>query len=173
MSVKKQMSSIRPKLGVCPQHDILYPQLTVTEHLQLFCAIKGMPSESIARHVQEMIELVGLTEKKNALSAALSGGQKRKLSIGIALLGDSKVVFLDEPTSGMDPYSRRWTWNLLKQKKAGRVIVLTTHFMDEADYLGDRIAIMANGNIQCCGSSLFLKNKYGVGYTFTITKTVT
>jgi ATP-binding cassette subfamily A (ABC1) protein 3 len=96
----------------------------------------GIAASSIPNEVSEMIKLVGLTEKKDTQSSSLSGGQKRKLSVGIALLGDSKVVFLDEPTSGMDPYSRRWTWNLLKQKKAGRVIVLTTHFMDEADYLG-------------------------------------
>ena len=73
--------------------------------------------------------------------------------------GDSKIIFLDEPTSGMDPYSRRATWDLLKKKKEGRVIILTTHFMDEADQLGDRIAIMAKGDVKCCGSSLFLKGQ--------------
>lgn len=114
---------------------------------------------------------------------------KRKLSIGIALIGDSKVkrvlwrlysstlfcyvfhlclyatpaqvVMLDEPTSGMDPSARRATWDLLQGEKQGRTILLTTHFMDEADLLGDRIAIMAGGELQCCGSPLFLKNKYG------------
>ena len=77
---------------------------------------------------------------------------------------------LDEPTSGMDPSARRFTWDLLQQQKEGRTILLTTHFMDEADILGDRIAIMAEGNIKCCGSSLFLKNKYGVGYHMVIVK---
>ena len=77
---------------------------------------------------------------------------------------------LDEPTSGMDPSARRFTWDLLQQQKRGRTILLTTHFMDEADILGDRIAIMAEGNIKCCGSSLFLKNKYGVGYHMVIVK---
>lgn len=77
---------------------------------------------------------------------------------------------LDEPTSGMDPSARRFTWDLLQQQKEGRTILLTTHFMDEADILGDRIAIMAEGNIKCCGSSLFLKNKYGVGYHMIIVK---
>ena len=80
-----------------------------------------------------------------------------QLSVGIALIGDSKVVILDEPTSGMDPYSRRSTWNILQRNKAGRIILLTTHFMDEADILADRIAVMKTGKLQCVGSSTFLK----------------
>nr|AYM45140.1 ATP-binding cassette subfamily A member 3 [Carassius auratus] len=96
--------------------------------------------------------------------------QLEKLSIGIALIGDSKVVMLDEPTSGMDPSARRATWDLLQGEKRGRTILLTTHFMDEADLLGDRIAIMASGELQCCGSPLFLKNKYGAGYHMVIVK---
>jgi len=169
-SIRDNMSAVRQILGVCPQHDILFGLLTVREHLELFAAIKGVPKEDTERQINEMIEQVGLTEKVNDKSAALSGGMQRKLSVGIALLGDSKIVFLDEPTSGMDPYSRRATWDLLKKKKEGRVIILTTHFMDEADQLGDRIAIMAKGDVKCCGSSLFLKGRYGVGYTLTITK---
>nr|XP_025035890.1 ATP-binding cassette sub-family A member 3 [Pelodiscus sinensis] len=109
-------------------------------------------------------------EAAAAGSKALSGGMKRKLSIGIALIGDSKVVMLDEPTSGMDPASRRATWDLLQQQRSSRTILLTTHFMDEADLLGDRIAIMAQGELQCCGSSLFLKHKYGAGYHMVMVK---
>uniref|UniRef100_A0A665VH46 ABC transporter domain-containing protein n=1 Tax=Echeneis naucrates TaxID=173247 RepID=A0A665VH46_ECHNA len=100
----------------------------------------------------------------------LPGPREQKLSIGIALIGDSKVVMLDEPTSGMDPSARRATWDLLQGEKRGRTILLTTHFMDEADLLGDRIAIMAGGELQCCGSPLFLKNKYGAGYHMVIVK---
>lgn len=107
-----------------------------------------------------MIQSVGLTEKRHVQSQFLSGGQKRKLSVGLAFIGGSRVIFLDEPTSGMDPYSRRFTWNVIRQYKEGRVIVLTTHFMDEADLLGDRIAIMGDGKLQCCGSSLFLKVRF-------------
>merc|ERR1711871_116384 len=124
----------------------------------------------IKDEVQRMIEAVGLTEKKNTASKLLSGGQKRKLSVSIAFIGGSPVVFLDEPTSGMDPYSRRFTWNIIRNHKEGRVIVLTTHFMDEADLLGDRIAIMGHGKLKCCGSSLFLKKVFGVGYSMTLEK---
>ena len=98
---------------------------------------------------------------------------KRKLSLGIAVIGGSKVLLLDEPTSGMDPYSRRFTWNVIRKYRENRTIILTTHFMDEADLLGDRIAIMADGKLRCAGTSLFLKNMYGVGYNLTIEKTAT
>ena len=86
---------------------------------------------------------------------------KRKVNLGISLVGDSTVVMLDEPTSGMDPQARRYTWDLLQAEKKKRTILLTTHFMEEADILGDRIAIMARGQIQCYGTSLFLKRKLG------------
>ena len=86
------------------------------------------------------------------------------------MIGNSKVVMLDEPTSGMDTTARRKLWEMLKKNKAGKIIILTTHYMDEADILGDRIAIMAEGDVQCTGSSLFLKNRYGVGYNLVIAK---
>jgi ABC-type multidrug transport system ATPase subunit len=103
-------------------------------------------------------------------SKNLSGGMKRKLSVGIAFIGGSKVVLLDEPTSGMDPYSRRFTWNVIRNMREDRTIILTTHFMDEADLLGDRIAIMAEGKLRCNGSSLYLKSQFGVGYTLAMEK---
>mmetsp|Transcript_6325 Transcript_6325/g.7912 ORF Transcript_6325/g.7912 Transcript_6325/m.7912 type:complete len:1988 (-) Transcript_6325:343-6306(-) len=168
--VETEMKDIRKNLGVCPQHDILYPNLTVKEHLRMYASFKGVPRSEVNDAVDKMIKEVGLTEKVNTRSKNLSGGQKRKLSVGIAFMGDSKVVFLDEPTSGMDPYSRRFTWDVIRRNREGRVIVLTTHFMDEADLLGDRIAIMADGELRCCGSSLFLKSRFGVGYNLTLVK---
>nr|GEW36328.1 ABC transporter A family member 1 isoform X1 [Tanacetum cinerariifolium] len=170
-SILTYMDDIRKNLGVCPQYDILFPELTVKEHLEIFANIKGVNEESLENSVTEMVDEVGLADKLNTVVSALSGGMKRKLSLGIALIGDSKVVILDEPTSGMDPYSMRLTWQLIKRIKKGRIILLTTHSMDEADVLGDRIAIMANGSLKCCGSSLFLKHQYGVGYTLTLVKT--
>eukprot|EP00352_Strombidinopsis_acuminata_P005572 CAMPEP_0176369146 /NCGR_PEP_ID=MMETSP0126-20121128/23087_1 /TAXON_ID=141414 ORGANISM="Strombidinopsis acuminatum, Strain SPMC142" /NCGR_SAMPLE_ID=MMETSP0126 /ASSEMBLY_ACC=CAM_ASM_000229 /LENGTH=86 /DNA_ID=CAMNT_0017727673 /DNA_START=1572 /DNA_END=1832 /DNA_ORIENTATION=- len=85
----------------------------------------------------------------------------------IALLGHTKIVLLDEPSSGMDPTSRRDTWEVIKEFKENRIVILTTHYMDEAEVLGDRVAIMSQGKLVCCGSSLFLKNKYGKGKDIT------
>ncbi|XP_022745140.1 ABC transporter A family member 1-like isoform X3 [Durio zibethinus] len=169
-SILTDMNDIRKELGVCPQHDILFPELTVREHLEMFAILKGMKEDGLESAVTEMVDEVGLADKLNTFVRALSGGMKRKLSLGIALIGNSKVVILDEPTSGMDPYSMRLTWQLIKKIKKGRIILLTTHSMDEADELGDRIAIMADGSLKCCGSSLFLKHQYGVGYTLTLVK---
>jgi len=173
-NILTQMAEIRENIGVCLQHDCLFPLLTVTEHIQFFSQIKGLyerlSKEEAEASVIQSIEDVALLEKRDEHSKHLSGGMKRKLSLAIAFCGDSKVVFLDEPTSGMDPFSRRFTWNVILQKKQGRCIVLTTHFMDEADLLGDRIAIMGDGHLRCCGSSLFLKKEFGVGYAVTIEK---
>uniref|UniRef100_A0A673NB84 ATP-binding cassette sub-family A member 3-like n=1 Tax=Sinocyclocheilus rhinocerous TaxID=307959 RepID=A0A673NB84_9TELE len=166
----QDMALIRRSLGLCPQHDVLFDNLTVREHLLFYTQLKGYPRKKIPDEVDRILRILNLEDKRHARSKTLSGGMKRKLSIGIALIGDSKVVMLDEPTSGMDPSARRATWDLLQGEKRGRTILLTTHFMDEADLLGDRIAIMASGELQCCGSSLFLKNKYGAGYHMVIVK---
>jgi ABC-type multidrug transport system ATPase subunit len=117
---------VRTSLGVCPQHDVLWPELTVEEHLHLFAALKGVPPAAVRAEGAKALALVGLTEKAGARVSALSGGMKRKLSVCLAFLGGSKVVFLDEPTSGVDPYSRRSMWNMLQNAREGRVIVLTT-----------------------------------------------
>jgi len=86
------------------------------------------------------------------------------------MIGNSKIVLLDEPSSGMDTSARRFIWELLKNLKSDRIIIITTHFMDEADFLGDRIGIMSDGKLVCCGSSLFLKNRFGSGYNLTVVK---
>ncbi|ORX93119.1 P-loop containing nucleoside triphosphate hydrolase protein [Basidiobolus meristosporus CBS 931.73] len=170
-SVRRDLQQVRQRLGVCPQHDILWDRLTVRQTLTLYAGLKGVSNSKIPGDVEKFIAQTGLLEKADSYVQTLSGGQKRKLSVAIAFIGDSKVVFLDEPTSGMDPYSRRSTWDVINHNRAGRTIVLTTHFMDEADLLGDRIAIMCYGRLQCIGSSLFLKANYGVGYTLTVVKT--
>ncbi|GAB9475521.1 Atp-binding protein [Globisporangium polare] len=169
-SIKHDFNELRRIIGICPQHDVLFNDLTVEEHLFLFGTMKNVHPKQLQDDVNKIIEDVGLTETRYEKSKNLSGGQKRKLSVAIAFIGDSKLVFLDEPTSGMDPYSRRFTWSLLQKSREDRVIVLTTHFMDEADILGDRIAIVADGKLCCAGSSLFLKNRYGAGYNVTLIK---
>ncbi|XP_065652513.1 phospholipid-transporting ATPase ABCA3 isoform X3 [Hydra vulgaris] len=170
-NILKDIGSVRKSLGICPQHNVLFDHLTVEEHLWFFTSLKGVDDNSlITEEVNRMIDLVGLADKRKSKPNSLSGGMKRKLSVGIALVGNSKVVILDEPTSGMDVSARRFTWDLLQKERKGRTILLTTHYMDEADVLGDQIAIMANGKLQCYGSSLFLKKKYGVGYHMIMVK---
>ena len=100
----------------------------------------------------------------------MSGGNRRKLSVAIAMIAGSRLVILDEPTAGMDLGARRNLWDMLKNYKNGRAIILTTHYMDEADVLGDRIGIMNKGEMKCLGSSLFLKKRFGAGYKLTIVK---
>ncbi|XP_065775338.1 ATP-binding cassette sub-family A member 17-like [Muntiacus reevesi] len=168
--ISQDMLQIRKSMGWCPQHDILYDNLTVAEHLHFYAQLKGLPRQKCPEEVKRMLHVLGLEEKRDSQSKFLSGGMRRKLSIGIALITGSKVLMLDEPTSGVDAISRRAIWDLLQQHKSDRTILLTTHFMDEADLLGDRIAIMAKGELQCCGSPLFLKEKYGAGYYITLVR---
>ena len=170
-SVSRDMGNIRHSLGLCPQFDILWDSITVREHLEIFAQIKGAPSRSAAcGQAERAARSVDLLTKIDTPASALSGGQRRKLSLAIAFMGDPEVVFLDEPTSGMDPYARRFSWEVIRaHRNDGCVIVLTTHFLDEADLLADRVAIMAAGQIAAVGSPLELKAKYGCGYTLTAT----
>ncbi|KOX68527.1 ATP-binding cassette sub-family A member 5 [Melipona quadrifasciata] len=162
------MQMIRSMTGVCPQHDILFDLLTPREHLEFFAAVRGIPKSMIEHEVKKTLKDIDLTEKANTFAKYLSGGQKRKLSVGIAIIGDPKIIILDEPTAGVDPYSRRQMWSFLQSRRHGKVILLTTHFMDEADILADRKAVISKGKLRCCGSSLFLKNKFGIGYHLTL-----
>lgn len=163
--IRTEIGDARKSLGLCPQHNILLEELTVREHLIFFCRLKGVHSkETINDEISKYVNVLEFHDKIDALSKTLSGGQKRKLSIGIALCGQSKIVMLDEPTSGLDAGARRSLWNLLIEEKKGRTILLTTHHMDEADILGDRIAIMNDGELQTVGSSFFLKKRFGSGY---------
>lgn len=156
------MGAIRSTTGFCPQFDELYDSLTPKEHLAFYAQIKGQTNVDV--EVNNILADVGLVEQAHTITKELSGGQKRKLSVGIAIIGDPKLIILDEPTAGMDPHSKRHLWSVLQNRKQGKVILLTTHFMDEADILADRKAIIISGHLKCCGSSLFLKNRFGIGY---------
>ncbi|KMQ94889.1 atp-binding cassette sub-family a member 2-like protein [Lasius niger] len=162
------MRAIRSMTGVCPQHDILFDLLSPREHLEFFAAVRGIPRSMIQHEVKKTLKDIDLVDKADTFAKYLSGGQKRKLSVGIAIIGDPKIIILDEPTAGVDPYSRRQMWSFLQSRRHGKVILLTTHFMDEADILADRKAVISKGKLRCCGSSLFLKNKFGIGYHLTL-----
>ena len=149
-------------IGLCQQEDIFFDYLTVQEHLEYMCRIKG--SAINYEEINDLINRIELAPKKNALCKTLSGGQKRKLCIALALIGGSQIILLDEPTSGMDVMARRALWEFLKNYKTNKIILLTTHFLDEAEYLGDRIGIMTDGHFLCSGTSSFLKSKYPCGF---------
>uniref|UniRef100_A0A8C5RJB7 ATP-binding cassette sub-family A member 2 n=1 Tax=Laticauda laticaudata TaxID=8630 RepID=A0A8C5RJB7_LATLA len=168
--IRTEMDQIRKNLGMCPQHNVLFDKLTVEEHLWFYSQLKGMAKEEICKEMTKMIEDLELTHKCHFLAQTLSGGMKRKLSVAIAFVGGSRAVILDEPTAGVDPYARRAIWDLILKYKQGRTILLSTHHMDEADLLGDRIAIISHGKLKCCGSPLFLKSTYGDGYKLTVVK---
>ena len=168
--VETEMSKVRNSLGVCPQHDVLWDELTVAEHLKLFGSLRGVSSKAANSQITELISDVGLMKKRDTYAKNLSGGMKRRLSIALSFMGKSKFVILDEPTSGLDPYARRSVWDLLKRKKDGRIICLSTHFMDEAELLSDRIAILSMGKLKAYGSSMFLKSAFQCGYELTFVK---
>lgn len=166
------MDTLRRYMGVCPQHNVLFDLLTPKETIRVFQAFKGAAgsTEEKEQEMEKILKDTGIWEYRNTRGKNLSGGNKRKLSVAIALCGSSKFVMLDEPTAGMDLQARRNLWNMLRAYRNDRIIVLTTHYMDEADVLGDRIGIMQNGRLVTVGSSLFLKKRYGAGYNFTLEK---
>ena len=123
----------------------MFDLLTPQEHLDVFCDFKGLKGKDKKKDIEKIMTDIELNPHKNTKAGTLSGGNKRKLSIAIALIGGSKFILLDEPTAGIDLSGRRKMWDMLKAYKSDRIIILTTHYMDEADILGDRIGIMAKG----------------------------
>ena len=153
-------------IGLCQQDDIFFDYLTVYEHLKYMMEIKGVKSD--INKVNTLINKIELVQKKDALCKTLSGGEKRKLCVALAIIGNSELVLLDEPTSGMDIISKRALWDFLKEFKNDKIIILTTHSLDEAEYLGDRIGIMTHGQYICSGTSSFLKSKYPCGFNINL-----
>uniref|UniRef100_A0A8C0EBH7 ABC transporter domain-containing protein n=1 Tax=Bubo bubo TaxID=30461 RepID=A0A8C0EBH7_BUBBB len=158
------MEEIRAMVGICPQFNLHFEALTVKENLRTFAHIKGIQQKEVEQEVQKILAMLDLTSLQDVHADTLSGGQKRKLSLGIAILGNPQVLLLDEPTAGLDPCSRHHVWSLLKERQAGRVTLFTTQSMEEADAHADRKAFLSNGTLQCVGSSLYLKRKWGIGY---------
>merc|ERR1711968_393288 len=169
MSVKTRMNDVRKVMGCCPQHDILWNELTAAEHVQLFARLKGVKCSDLPQEVISRLEAVDLADVKDKVAGAYSGGMLRRLSVTLSLTGEPKIAYMDEPTTGMDPVSRRHVWDLIEQCKHGRTILLTTHSMEEADVLGNTIAIMGKGRLRAFGTSLHLKNIFGAGYELTFT----
>ncbi|OUM56409.1 hypothetical protein PIROE2DRAFT_49513 [Piromyces sp. E2] len=153
-------------MGYCPQNDILWKELTLREHLELFLRIRGYSSSKAKTYTTQYIRSIGLEEHQNKRADDLSGGTRRKLSLLIAICGYPKQIFLDEPSAGMDPSTRRLVWDTIKKTKNinDSSIIMTTHSMEEAENLCDRLAILVNGQLSCIGSPDHLKMKFGDSY---------
>lgn len=158
--VSKHRAAARSHLGVCPQFDAM-DQMTVLEHLRFYARIRGV--SDVEHNVRNVIRAVGLESFASRMAAKLSGGNKRKLSLGIALMGNPTVLLLDEPSSGMDAAAKRVMWRTLASVVPGRSLVLTTHSMEEADALADRAGIMAK-KMLALGTSDYLRRKHGDAY---------
>jgi ATP-binding cassette, subfamily A (ABC1), member 3 len=160
VSVAQNRAQARSHLGVCPQFDAM-DTMTVREHLKFYARIRGVPDPT--HNVNEVMRAVGLQPYANRMAAKLSGGNKRKLSLGIALMGNPSVLLLDEPSSGMDAASKRVMWRTLASVVSGRSLVLTTHSMEEADALANRAGIMAS-RMLALGTTDYLRRKHGDAY---------
>ncbi|XP_058825067.1 ATP-binding cassette sub-family A member 2 [Topomyia yanbarensis] len=163
-------NNYRQRIGFCPQHNVALSYMSCREHLIFFGALRGIGMQEARQQADEILEKVNLQEKSDEVVSKLSGGMKRRLCLANAIIGRTKLLILDEPTSGLDPESRRDIWDILLKLKKDHTILITTHFMEEADILGDWIAIMENGELIAFGTSIFLKHHYGKGYTLKLLK---
>lgn len=147
--------------------------MTVVEHLQFYARIKGISDKKIASAaVEDVIKQLSLTEHRDKPAGTLSGGNKRKLSVAIAIIGNPPIILLDEPSAGMDPEARRFMWSVvakISQRDKKSAVILTTHSMEEAEALSTKMGIMVRGGIfRCFGSSQHIKNKFATGYEMEI-----
>ncbi|BFZ10796.1 hypothetical protein BsWGS_13835 [Bradybaena similaris] len=164
--VKNHIKQVQSNLGYCPQFDPLIDELTAREMLTMHARLRGIPEDNIGHVVESLTDFIMLREFLDEFCGYLSGGNRRKVSTALALIGNPPFVMLDEPSSAMDPEARRNLWTVLSKIRAsGRTLILTSHSMEECDALCTRIAIMVNGSFKCLGSPQHLKNKFGQGYT--------
>ena len=161
-NVKNQINKVRQSLGYCPQNDVLNDTLTARETLEIYSDFRGIPKNSQRNTIEKVLELVGLNEHADFICGQFSGGNKRKLCLGISILGFPELVILDEPTAGMDPESRKKVWKVINELKSNQCsVILTSHSMDEAENVSDRITIMTAGRLRCLGAPTYIKQKFG------------
>lgn len=168
-SLKGEMKRIYPFIGYCPQFDAMLEDLTGRETMTIFCLLRGLPRARIPPYTMKLAKELNFFQHIDKRIREYSGGNKRKLSTALALIGDPAVIFLDEPTAGMDPGAKRNLWNVIsKIRAAGKTIVLTSHSMEECEALCTKLTIMVNGEFKCMGSLQYLKNKFSKGYILTV-----
>jgi len=170
--VKKNIPEVYENVGICPQFNGLYDFLTVKEHLLLFGNLKGLRGKKLESIIEYYLDVLQLRRFAHKKAHELSGGNKRKLSVGIAFIGSANLIFLDEPSTGVDPLARRYLWNSIQQvlNLRGASVVLTTHSMYEAESLSHKIGILINGRFVCIGPTQYLKEKYSQGYKITVVR---
>lgn len=149
-SIRKEVSEVKSVISVSPQETAVAPGLTVKENLELICGVHGFSREKRNAKIKELTEIFGLGQVIGRKAGKLSGGWQRRLSIAMALISEPQILFLDEPTLGLDVLSRSDLWDLIRSLKGKITIVLTTHYMEEAEALSDRIAIMRDGKLLIC-----------------------
>ena len=165
-SIHNDMASVRSLTSVCPQDNPIWAEFTVREHLKFFAVCRSVPETKLGEEVERYCTALGLGEKLDYPCGKLSGGQKRRLWVATSLLGNCKLLLMDEPTSGMDTQARRDFWVLLKEitSKEGRSVMFSTHYLEEADLLADRKVVLAGGKVKALGTSKELKRNFGTGY---------
>ncbi|XP_075724012.1 phospholipid-transporting ATPase ABCA3 [Rhipicephalus microplus] len=168
--VKMCTRDSRQSMGYCPQNNIFFEDLTVEEHIVFFAVIKGIPLNKVQMEVVNLLNDTNLMDHRSTLAVNLVPGLQRRLCTAIAMVATPKLVVLDEPTTSMDRDGCRDIWELLLKLRRTTCVIMTTQQLYEADMLGDRVAVMANGRIRCCGAPTFLKQRFGTGYRMNITK---
>lgn len=169
--VSGNVSEYIRQCGYCPQNDLIIPHFNVRQHLYLYCNLKGVVKSIINNYVEELLTVFHLKEYEKQEADKLSGGNKRKLSVAISLIGNPSLLILDEPSTGIDPESRRYLWNLIStmcKKQRSSTVLLTTHSLEEAESLCDRISILVKGELKCIGGIQHIKSKYGLSYKIDI-----
>lgn len=166
-SIRTDLPEIHRNMGICFQQDIQWRDLSVQEHLYFFGRIRGIPKADLARYVDQALENVDLTFARKTKSSACSGGMRRRLSVAIALLGDPEVVLMDEMTTGLDPATTELVWAAIERAKVGKTVVVTTHSMEEAKVLCDRVHMLTRGKLRCSGNPEELRLRLGRGYRLT------
>ncbi len=161
----------RKLIGYCPQPNLIFDSMSVEEHIYYYARIKGIPLQHRIVIVEQAIQKLDLQSHRKKTAGTLSGGNKRKLCVALALVGNPPIIFLDEPSAGMDPEARRFMWSVvakIAQRKTSAV-VLTTHSMEEAEALSTKMGIMVKGGVfKCFGSAQHIKNKFGTGFVIEI-----
>jgi ABC-2 type transport system ATP-binding protein len=161
--VQKDTEKVKEQIGVCIQETAIYPYLTGKENLELFGNLHTMDKKTLQARRDMLLSKMGLTDDAKRKTSKYSGGMKRRLSLALALIHDPEIAFLDEPTVGMDPQSRRAVWDLIKElKNQGKTIILTTHYMEEAEDLCDRVGIIDHGKLIALGNPKELIDKNNV-----------